>query len=348
MQVSSLFAAKAVAQADPQQADWALAQAALSRDQLADPANQVLVDQHHALFAALAESERPDISFHMRTSASMRCEDFGTLGLTMRAAPTLRGSIERLERYARLFNPYSVFGFDELDEEALWTNSRTAESEGARLSHEAALGTFVSLWRDANGADFTPVRVQFMHQPVGSRAPLEAHFRCPVTHGADLDAIVIRRADLDRSNRVGDKHIWAFLRQHLEESLALTEEDRIDREVVMHVAETLSDGVPRLEKVACHLGIGSRTLQRRLSDLGHSYQSLVDEARREVALRLVAEGRQSLIEVAFLTGFAEQSSFTRAFKRWSGKTPRAYREESGSLPPGLVARSRAAGSSLRA
>ncbi len=348
MEVSSLFAAKALAQADAQHVDRALAQAGLSREMLADPTNRVLVDQHHALFAALAECERPDIAFHMRTSASMRCEDFGTLGLTMRSAPNLRSSIERLERYAQLFNAYSVFGFDEFDDEARWTNSRSAESEGARLSHEAALGTFVALWRDANGEDFTPVRVEFMHQPVGSLAPLEAYFGCAVRHGADLDAIVMRREDLERPNRVGDRHIWDFLRQHLEESLGLTEEGRIDREVVMHVAKTLSDGVPRLEEVASHLGIGNRTLQRRLSELGHSYQALVDEARREVALRLVAEGRQSLVEIAFLTGFAEQSSFTRAFKRWSGKAPRAYREKAAHVPPGLIGRSPADGGTLRA
>jgi AraC-like DNA-binding protein len=78
-------------------------------------------------------------------------------------------------------------------------------------------------------------------------------------------------------------------------------------------------------------------LQRRLSELGHSYQSLVDEARREVALRLVAEGRHSLIEIAFLTGFAEQSSFTRAFKRWSGKTPRAFRTDAPQMRPGILA-----------
>jgi AraC-like DNA-binding protein len=67
-------------------------------------------------------------------------------------------------------------------------------------------------------------------------------------------------------------------------------------------------------------------LQRRLADLGHSYQSLVDEARREVALKLVGLGDHSLAEVAFLTGFSEQSAFTRAFKRWSGTTPRHYRK----------------------
>jgi AraC-like DNA-binding protein len=328
VEVSTLFACKAIAQARPAAADRALSRLGISREILADSANRLPVQQHHLLFETLAEDERPDITFHMKTSASMRCEDFGPLGLTIKSAPTLRRSFERLDRYARLYNPYSVFALADKGTEFWWVNHRAApENDGARLSNEAALGTFVSLWRDANGEEFSPKRVQFTHLPVGDVKPLENHFKCPVTHGAEVDAIIMHQQDVDRPNRVGDQHIWNFLRGHLEEILRTTEPDRIDREVVMQVANTLSDGVPRLEDVACHLGIGSRTLQRRLAQLGHSYQALVDEARREVALKLVSEGRHSLVEVAFLTGFSEQSSFTRAFKRWSGKTPRTYRGE---------------------
>ena len=74
--------------------------------------------------------------------------------------------------------------------------------------------------------------------------------------------------------------------------------------------------------------MSGRTLQRRLSERGLSYQSLIDQARRQLAQRLLRETDYSLAEVAFMTGFAEQSSFTRAFKRWAGQTPRSYRLES--------------------
>ncbi len=334
VEVSTLFARKAIAQARPATAERALARVGVSRETLSDPMNRMQMQHHQLLFEELAGEERPEISFHMRTSASMRCEDFGLLGLTIKSAPTLRRSFERLDRYARLYNLYSVFALADKGPECWWINHRAApDNDGGKLSNEAALGTFVSLWRDANGEEFSPKRVQFKHLPVGNVHPLEDYFKCPVTHGAEVDAIIMHQQDVDRPNRVGDQHIWKFLREHLEDILRTTEPDRIDREVVIRVANTLSDGVPRLEDVACHLGIGSRTLQRRLAELGHSYQSLVDEARREVALKLVSEGRHSLVEVAFLTGFSEQSSFTRAFKRWSGKTPRTYR----GAAPGMAA-----------
>ena len=91
------------------------------------------------------------------------------------------------------------------------------------------------------------------------------------------------------------------------------------------VAQRLSEGVPTLSHISSQLGMGSRTLQRRLSEGGHSFQSVVDMARRDLAKRLLRETEYSLAEVAFLTGFSEQSGFTRAVKRWSGQTPRSYK-----------------------
>ena len=91
------------------------------------------------------------------------------------------------------------------------------------------------------------------------------------------------------------------------------------------VAGTLSDGVPTLSAVASEMGLGPRTLQRRLSESGHSFQSIVDLARKELASKLLRETGLCLAEIAFLTGFSEQSGFTRAFKRWAGQTPRSYR-----------------------
>ena len=71
--------------------------------------------------------------------------------------------------------------------------------------------------------------------------------------------------------------------------------------------------------------ISGRTLQRRLSERGYSFQTLVDESRRQLAEQLLQQTDYSLAEVAFMTGFSEQSAFTRAFKRWAGQTPRSFR-----------------------
>jgi AraC-like DNA-binding protein len=84
--------------------------------------------------------------------------------------------------------------------------------------------------------------------------------------------------------------------------------------------------VPKAQAIARRLGMSERTLQRRLADEGLSFQKLVDEARRELAEGLLVRSDYSLAEVAFLTGFSEQSAFNRAFKRWLDQTPAAYRQ----------------------
>jgi AraC-like DNA-binding protein len=131
---------------------------------------------------------------------------------------------------------------------------------------------------------------------------------------------------LQAPNKLGDASISRFFETHLETIVSGFEENQsLDQRVLPLISRSLSEGVPRISNVASQLAMSARTLQRRLADGGHSYQSLVDEARRRLSARLLAETDYSLNEVAFMAGFADQSAFTRAFKRWEGQTPRSYR-----------------------
>ena len=105
----------------------------------------------------------------------------------------------------------------------------------------------------------------------------------------------------------------------------LDDDESLEHRVRIEVSQALSDGIPTLSDIAKRLGMSSRTLQRRLADSGHTYQKLIDEARRQLAEKLLRRTEYALNEVAFLTGFSDQSAFTRAFKRWAGQTPRSFR-----------------------
>jgi len=138
---------------------------------------------------------------------------------------------------------------------------------------------------------------------------------------------------LQTPNKLGDASISKFFDTHLEAELSdLEDEYSLDRQVRLQVSQALSEGVPMLSDVARRLGMSGRTLQRRLSDEGYSYQTLVDESRRQLAKHLLQQTDFSLVDVAFMTGFSEQSAFTRAFKRWAGQTPRSFRIDSQSNP----------------
>lgn len=329
-QMSAMFAVRMINQAGPELDRGALFRSCgLSESAPPDPTDKVSDTAYYDLLETIAEQERPDIGFHVRVSRSMTCADFGAVGLAWKSAPDLRRSFQRMDRYSRLYNSASTFELVDKGDRFLWTHTRTTPDRlGMYLSNEGALATYVSICREATGPENRPQSVQFRHQNCGGEKALEAHFRCPVVFGAEIDAIVLPAERLDAPNLVGDQSIWQFFSAHLQETYP---DDQVpfERQLVLQIADKLSDGVPPIASVATSLGMSARTLQRRLADGGLTYQNLVTQARLELAQSLMSEASYSLAEIAFLTGFSEQSAFTRAFKRWVGKTPGAFKNEVG-------------------
>src|SRR5262245_41398274 len=91
----------------------------------------------------------------------------------------------------------------------------------------------------------------------------------------------------------------------------------------------LSAGVPGLDDVGRVLGMSPRTLQRRLREEGTTFSAVLTQLRHDLALPLLGDGRLAVVEVAFLLGYEDPSAFHRAFRRWSGLSPRAFRRACG-------------------
>jgi len=91
------------------------------------------------------------------------------------------------------------------------------------------------------------------------------------------------------------------------------------------IASSVCDGQPRIGGVARRLGLSVRTLQRRLGERGVAFRAVVEDVRRELAVRYIADRRTPLTDVAFLVGYSELSAFGRAFRRWTGSSPLAMR-----------------------
>ena len=91
------------------------------------------------------------------------------------------------------------------------------------------------------------------------------------------------------------------------------------------VREQLTDGPPKLDAVAKAVAMSGRTLQRRLREAGTSFQDLVDEERRSAARAYLGDRHLAVAEIAYLLGYSEASAFVRAFKRWTGMTPKQFR-----------------------
>ena len=327
-QITSLYVYKVVSQASPGVETRDLVERlGLNPDGPIDPSRMVSSPDYYQFFADLEARDPEGLRLPLRIGASMQTDEYGAFGLAWKSAPDLRGSFNRAERYACVLSSVEVYQLEPSNGGAYFKLLKEGDgSRGMQLSNEASISAVREICDQVCSGDFKPDGIFFKHAPRGPIDIYEAHFGCPVHFNTERDALLVCDSLLATPNKLGDKTIASFFDQHLEKELAnIADVVALDQKVRITVAKGLSEGVPTISDIASSLGMSARTLQRRLSDQGYSFQTLVDLARQELAQKLLKETDYSLAEIAFLTGFSEQSGFTRAFKRWAGQTPRSYR-----------------------
>ena len=327
--VTSLFVRKMVLAAGPEvDGPGLLRSVGIDPDGVADPKIMVAADAYYGLLERIARNVDV-VDLPLRTGASMSCDDYGALGLAFKAAPTLHGSFSRVVRYAQLWT--SVVDYElAVSGDSMWfiLHRTGAPRLGLHLSNEATLASATAISREVSKSrQFAPVEVHLAHPAPSVTAHHEAYFGCPVYFGSDRNALLISTADLRCANRLGDEGITQFLLGHLDRELVqVTEIKSLKDRTKDVIARALSEGLPNMDVVSRRLGLSVRSLHRRLAENGLTFQTLTEDTRRELAEGLLRDERYSIAEIAFLTGFSEQSSFTRAFKRWVGDTPANYRK----------------------
>lgn len=293
-----------------------------------DLTTMVAEEDYVRLLETIAKAEEGLPRAHIKLGASMRCEDLGAAGLAWKSSPTLMDGWDRAQRYVGVVAGVRALEIVRGEEttEIRFLRLTDEAPVGAKLSNEATFASFTAICREASNRHFKPVQAFCAHEFIGDKAFLEDYLGCSVKDRAGVNAIIISNEELALPNAVGDNAISRFFDERVEEMLAeMNARIPVAVQVKSEIGKNLSGGVPKLSDVARALGMSARTLQRKLSDEGAVFQNLVDQARRELSERLLRTTQYPLVEIAFLTGFAEQSGFTRAFKRWAGETPRSYR-----------------------
>lgn len=299
----------------------------LAPDEPLDVAEMIADDVYYDLLERIAAGMENAFELPLRVGPLMRPDDYGALGLAWKSAPTILGSLERVERYCRLWTDNLTYEIRDHDGGIDFIVHRPGERRlGMRLSNEATLASATSLVRQTSSPRFRPHAVLLKHPAPRSISAHERYFGCPVRFASDQDALSISNDVLARPNHLADDGISRFLISHLDAQIeSLGTEVSLEALVEREISRSLSQGVPRMADVARRLAMSDRTLHRRLSERGFSFKSLVAATRRHVAENLLRESQYPVTEVAFLTGFSEQSAFNRAFKRWTGHTPTAFR-----------------------
>lgn len=250
----------------------------------------------------------------------------GALGYAWLSSSTLMTGLLRLERHWRIVSDLGRLHVQEQGAQVVVTYERDSGHE--RLDHvlsEVVFAMLVRMCRANAGETFAPREVRFRLAKPQDDAPLREVFKGETRFEAQQNQFVIDHATATRRLATADLVLAGTLDRMLAEAMAsLDRDDALSRTKAI-VLKTLTSGLPEAADVAAQLHMSGRTLQRKLAEQGTTYADLVEETRKDLALRYLGDSAKSMSEIAFLVGFASQSSFTRAFNRWTGMAPSDYR-----------------------
>jgi AraC-like DNA-binding protein len=295
-------------------------------DVLRDPNARISSHKWDALTRRAAElSPRP--GFALVTAQCWHPSNLGALGFAWLSSSTLRSGLQRVVRYWKLVGERSAPRLVDLGTAVkLVFDTGRSDPVISGLLADFNLSLLFSMCRMNYGDGLCPLELKMKYVWPGEREAYEAHFGCPVEGNAAEDSITFAAADLDHRLPTANRQIAATLDRVLAEQLAQLDKTNVVARAKAALLEQLSDGELSEQDMAQALHMSRRTLQRKLAEAEVTYQRLVDETRRDLALRYVEDLRNSIIDITFMLGFSQQSAFTRAFKRWTGVAPSEYRQ----------------------
>lgn len=267
-----------------------------------------------------------DRLFGLRLGESLQGEVYGALTSYARVAPDMREAIAVLLEYMPvLYCPGADAEFvaGKQTAEFRWRpNADFACSEQANYLGQSQVLRFL---RDLAGPGFRPSAVhvasEASHHDIEA---MERFFGCKVHGGAASNVISFPTALLDTRNAAANPMLFGLLGSYFEQVRRSGQGSLVD-DVRAFARATLATGDCTIERCAAKLEASVRTIQRRLIEQGRRFSDIVEMERIEAAKRALAETRHSLSDIALNLGYSDQSSFGRAFKRWTSLTPQAFR-----------------------
>jgi AraC-like DNA-binding protein len=273
-------------------------------------------------------------SFGLRMAETRQLSDLGAISLLLKHQGTLREIFAMMARYRHWLNEALAMHIEDFKDLVVIREELVSEGEPlARQSNELAVGTILRMFRALLGDRWQPDSVHFIHS---APPDLSVHRRLfgPNLHfDGDFNGIVCLAADLDRPNPAADPVMAAYAQQFLE-TLPKSEPGTTTLDTRKAIYLLLPSGKASIEQVARNLGLHLRTLQRQLDAENVSFSDLLNDVRRDLAIRYLPNRQYSLLQVAEILGYSQLSSFTRWFSLEFGISPSRWRAVNAKVKPG--------------
>lgn len=263
----------------------------------------------------------------MHTAQHVEIGDYKYLDYLIIHAATVGASIQNICRYTALINTWINWELEVRDDEIDLCMTSKAGMIWPH-AYEFVFSFITKRIRQVTTEDWMPKRVCFPFPSPSNSQAYKDYFRTTLQYDAPVGKLVISSDSWNTPLPSSDQQLMSVLDEHARMLLAQRPmPDDFVSQVRNEIVRELHGGQALRKNIAEKLDMSPSTLQRRLDKQGVVYAELVDEVRAELAKTKLQASDLSLPEIGFLLGFSEQSSFNRAFKRWTGKTPREYRRE---------------------
>src|SRR5215813_11033706 len=303
-----------------------LKRAGLTPELIAEPEERLSVRSQIALLDEAAIALKDDcIDFTLARDFDPR--EIGLLYYVMASSQTLGDALKRIARYSKVTNEALAFGYQEGNRLILSLSYSGVPRHSDRHQMEFCMFGVLRVCRMLTGRNLVPQHFWISHHRSGANSEMARFVGTKVEFGADKDEFALNLDARELPLIHSDTYLNDLLLKYCEAALANRRNDmsQLRTRVENAISSVLPHGKVLVEDVARGLGMSERTLARKLSDEGLNFTDILQQLRRDLAVRYLDDRKLHVSKIAWLLGFHEVSAFTHAFKRWTGKTPRELR-----------------------
>jgi AraC-like DNA-binding protein len=268
-----------------------------------------------------------DEAFGLYAAEQLRPQVLHGLGLAWLASDTVFDGLQRMVRFGKLMSTSTDLDLrEEADLVHLYMGRNQELDNFVHAGRDYGVGFIVRMCNLTLGEFLAPVQIQIERPRPLEPQRWEYMLSSRVEFESEITRISWSRADIMEPlitgdpalARVNDEQTLTYLNSFLAQSTS--------RDVVDKIVEKLPDGPPNQQQIADALHVSNRTLQRKLKNEGTSFMDLLQDTRLQLARKYLRQRSRSVVETSYLLGFSEPSTFSRAFKRWTGVAPAEFRD----------------------
>lgn len=306
-----------------------LSRAGLTLEEADDPTARLEVRTQIKILELIAE-ELQDELLGFRLALTFDLREIGLVYYVMASSELLADALRNAERYSGIVNEgvRLYLGLDRTT--AILLDYVNVDRRLDRHQMEFLLVALVRICRQLTDSRLAVRQLKVRHSRANIPEEFKSFFAGDIQFGADVDEIAFPTPVASLKIVGRDTYLNSLLRRYAEEALVDKTAKRpgIRGDVQETISQLLPHGRAEASEVARQLGMSSRTLSRKLRDEGEAFAGILNELRTALAKRYLRDHEFTVTEITWLLGYREVSSFTHAFKRWTGMTPRQFRSSS--------------------